>query len=443
MNKFILVASREFSTRVKKKSFIILTVLMPFIFAALVFVPIWLSTIKDNDQKEVAVADATGKYASLFKDDQTYRYIPITDPDNKAYYSDTTQFEAVVDIRADLVQNPKAVTIYSRNEVAAGLLSYVNNVLNEKIRHDKLEATGIAGLDKIIKDVQTEISVPTMKRTADGSTTSSDTNIAIAAGFIFTFLIYMFVMSYGGMVMQSVMEEKTNRIVELMVSSVKPFQLMMGKIVGIALVGFVQLAIWGIMLTVILTVAGTVLGISGVDMAQTQQMGMAGMSAAANPAAMQAAMPSESQQLFAALINLPYAELGTCFVLYFIGGYLLYASFFAAIGASVNEQEDSSQFMMPVIIIMIFGIYAAMGSAENTNGPLAFWSSMFPLTSPIVMMVRIPFNVPMWQELLSLAILYATALFFVWCSARIYRVGILMYGKKPSIKEMIKWMRYK
>lgn len=443
MNKFILVASREFSTRVKKKSFIILTVLMPFIFAALVFVPIWLSTIKDNDQKEVAVADATGKYVSLFKDDQTYRYIPITDPDNKAYYSDTTQFEAVVDIRADLVQNPKAVTIYSRNEVAAGLLSYVNNVLNEKIRHDKLEATGIAGLDKIIKDVQTEISVPTMKRTADGSTTSSDTNIAIAAGFIFTFLIYMFVMSYGGMVMQSVMEEKTNRIVELMVSSVKPFQLMMGKIVGIALVGFVQLAIWGIMLAVILTVAGTVLGISGADMAQTQQMGMAGMSAAANPAVMQAAMPSESQQLFAALINLPYAELGTCFVLYFIGGYLLYASFFAAIGASVNEQEDSSQFMMPVIIIMIFGIYAAMGSAENTNGPLAFWSSMFPLTSPIVMMVRIPFNVPMWQELLSLAILYATALFFVWCSARIYRVGILMYGKKPSIKEMIKWMRYK
>lgn len=443
MNKFILVASREFLTRVKKKSFIILTVLMPFIFAALVFVPIWLSSIKDNDQKDVAVSDVTGKYVGLFKNDQTYRYVPISDPDNKAYYADTSRFEAVIDIRADLVHNPKAVTIYSRNEVAAGLLSYVNNVLNEKICHDKLEATGIKGIEKILSDVQSEISVPTMKRSADGSTTSSDTNIAIAAGFIFTFLIYMFVMSYGGMVMQSVMEEKTNRIVELMVSSVKPFQLMMGKIVGIACVGFVQLAIWGVMLVVILTAAGFVFGVSGADMAQTQQMGMAGMSAAANSAVMQAAIPSESQQLFSALLNLPYAELGTCFVLYFIGGYLLYASFFAAIGASVNEQEDSSQFMMPVIIIMIFGLYAAMGSAENTNGPLAFWSSMFPLTSPIVMMVRIPFNVPVWQELLSLGILYATALFFVWCSARIYRVGILMYGKKPSIKEMIKWMRYK
>lgn len=436
----MLVVSREFLTRVKKKSFIILTILMPFIFAALVFVPIWLSTIKDNDQKAVAVADLTGKYVGLFKSDATYRFVPIADPDNKAHYSDTTQYVAVVDIRGDLAQNPKAVTMYSRDEVAAGLLSYVNNVLNEKVRHDKLAATGIKGLDKIIDDVQAEIEVPTMKRNAEGDTTLSNTGIAIAAGFIFTFMIYMFVMSYGGMVMQSVMEEKTNRIVELMVSSIKPFQLMMGKIVGIAFVGFVQLAIWGVMLAVILTAAGVVFGLSGADMAQAQSVGMVGMQAAATPSAM---MPSESQQLFSALVHLPYAELGICFVLYFVGGYLLYASFFAAVGASVNEQEDSSQFMMPVILIMVFGLYAAMGSAENTDGPLAFWSSMFPLTSPIVMMVRIPFNVPVWQIVLSLSILYATSFLFVWCSARIYRVGILMYGKKPSLKEMIKWMRYK
>ena len=152
---------------------------------------------------------------------------------------------------------------------------------------------------------------------------------------------------------------------------------------------------------------------------------------------------SESQELLSALLNLPFAEMGICLVLYFVGGYLLYASFFAAVGASVNEQEDSSQFIMPVIFIMVFGMYAAMGSADNTNGPLAFWSSMFPLTSPIVMMVRIPFGVPLWQEALSVALLYATAIFFVWCSARIYRVGILMYGKKPNLKEMIRWMQFK
>lgn len=412
---------------------------MPFIFAALVFVPIWLSSIKDDDQKVVAVADKTGKYLANFKSDATYRFKPITDPDNNAYYTDTTAYEAVIDIRTDLAKSPKGVAIYARNEVPAGLLSYVSNVLNEQVRHDKLTATGIVGLDKIIDDVQTEITIPTMKRNAEGDTTSSNTDIAIAAGFIFTFLIYMFVMSYGGMVMQSVMEEKTNRIVELMVSSVKPFQLMMGKIVGIAFVGFLQLAIWGIMLAVILTATGMIFGLSTAELSQTSSMSAMGMQAV--PA--MNAMPSESQQIFSALVNLPYAELGICFVLYFIGGYLLYASFFAAIGASVNEQEDSSQFMMPVVLIMIFGIYAAMGSAENTNGPLAFWASMFPLTSPIVMMVRIPFNVPLWQELLSLAILFATSFFFVWCSARIYRVGILMYGKKPSLKEMLKWMKYK
>ena len=441
MNKFGLIVEREFTTRVKKKSFIILTILMPFIFAALVFVPIWLSSIKDDNQKMVGVCDKTEKYLPLLKSDATYRFVPVANADDLSLYADTTEYEAVISIQADLTTHPKAVAIYSRKEVPAGLLSYVSNVINEKIRHDKLAATGIAGLDKIIDDVQSEITIPTLKRNAEGDSTSSDTNIAIAAGFVFTFLIYMFVMSYGGMVMQSVMEEKTNRIVELMVSSVKPFQLMMGKIVGISLVGFVQLAIWGVMLAIILTGAGMLFGLSAAD---TQQAAMASQMAGMTGAgAVPMTVPSESQQLVSALLNLPYAEMGICFVLYFVGGYLLYASFFAAVGASINTQEDSSQFMMPVILIMVFGLYAAMGSAENTNGPLAFWASIFPLTSPIVMMVRIPFSVPLWQEILSIALLYGTALFFVWCSARIYRVGILMYGKKPSLKEMIRWMRYK
>lgn len=435
MNKVGLVIQREFTTRIKKRSFLVLTILMPFIFAALVFVPIWLSGFNDDEQKQVAISDHTGHYISLFKTDATYRFVPITDPDNNAYYSDTTHYEAVIDIKADLSTHPDAITILSTKEVPSGLLTYASTVINEQVRRDKLSATGIKGIEKIINDVQSEVNIRTVKRTADGKSTSSNTDIAMAAGFLFTFLIYMFVMSYGGMVMQSVMEEKTNRIVELMVSSVKPFQLMMGKIIGIALVGFLQMFIWGIMLAVILMVAGSVFGVSSMDMAQTQQL--TAMSA------QQLSNVSESQEIVTALLNLPFVEMGICLVLYFVGGYLLYASFFAAVGASVNEQEDSSQFVMPVVLIMVFGIYAAMGSAENTNGPLAFWSSMFPLTSPIVMMVRIPFGVPLWQEALSIALLYATAIFFVWCSARIYRVGILMYGKKPSIKEMVKWMRFK
>lgn len=442
MSKTLLIIKREFLTRVKKKSFILLTILMPFIFAALVFVPVWLASIEDDEQKAVAVCDVTGRYVGLLRDDANYRFVPVTNPDDPAYYSDTTHYEAVVKIGGDLVKHPKAVTIYSNKEVSIGLLSYIENVLNEQVRKDKLTATGIAGIEQIIEDVQSEISVSTVKRNAEGGESFSNSGIAMAAGFITTFLIYMFVMTYGGMVMSSVLEEKTNRIVELMVSSVKPFQLMMGKIVGIALVGFVQLAIWGLMLVFILLGAGMLFGVS---MAEAQQASlstqMGGVSGAMDPEALASA--GEAGELLVTLFNLPFIEMGVLFVLYFIGGYLLYASFFAAVGASVNEQEDSSQFVMPVVLIMIFGLYAAMGSVNNTNGPLAFWASMFPLTSPIVMMVRVPFSVPLWQEILSLVLLYATALAFVWFSARIYRVGILMYGKKPSVKEMLKWLRYK
>ena len=439
MQKTLLIIQREFLNRVKKKSFIILTVLMPFIMAALVFVPIWLSMIEDDEQKAVAISDTTGRYIGQFKTDAAYRFVPVSDPDNPAYYADTTQYEAVIRITADLAEQPRGVAIISHKEVSAGRLSYTESVLNEQVRRDKLQRTGIDGLEKIMADLEQEITVPTVKRNAEGDTNSSNTGIAMAAGFLFTFLIYMFVMSYGGMVMQSVMEEKSNRIVELMVSSVKPFQLMMGKIIGISLVGFLQLAIWGVMLAGILFGASVLFG---ADLGSAGHTGMAlqgGMGAEAAAMAVQ----GEQNEILTAILGLPFGEMGLLFVLYFVGGYLLYASFFAAVGASVNEQEDSSQFMMPVVLIMVFGLYAAMGSVQNTNGPLAFWTSMFPLTSPIVMMVRVPFSVPLWEELLSLVLLYATALGSVWFSARIYRVGVLMYGKKPTLKEWFKWIRYR
>ena len=435
-NNTLIVIQREFMTRVSKKSFVLLTILMPFIFAALIVVPLWLSTIKDDAQRTVVVVDRTTHYLSAFKDDKSYRFVPAPAmlPEHR---SDTTDVEAVVNIEGDLSKNPKAVKIYSRKEVSADLLSYVTNVLNEQVRRDKLSAYDVQGLDKIIEDVQSTLEVSTVKWNDEGEESSSNTGIAIAAGFLFTFMIYMFVMSYGGMVMQSVMEEKTNRIVELMVSSIKPFQLMMGKIVGVAMVGFVQLLIWGVMLAVILGICSVVFGLDAGAMAEAQGTMAAG--AQGNMPAMDAA----DNEVLTALLNLPFAELGIMFVLYFVGGYLLYASFFAAVGASINAQEDSSQFIMPVVLIMVFGLYAAMYSVENTDGPLAFWASMFPLTSPIVMMVRIPFSVPLWQELLSLGLLYGTATLFVWISAKIYRVGILMYGKKPSLREMLKWLRYK
>lgn len=415
MNKTMLIIRREYLTRVKKKSFILLTLLMPFIFAALIFVPLALSLIKDGSDKTVYVVDPGDHYAPLFQNGGGWTF-SRQPKDDAAFYDKDSGVEAVILINGDPATDDQALQIHSRNQVPADLVAIVENTVGNQVRQDKLAAYGIDSLDRIIADVQKPVHAITMQRDSDGSTKITNADIATAAGFLFTFLIYMFVMSYGAMVMQSVMEEKTNRIVELMVSAVSPFQLMLGKIVGIALVGLTQLAVWVLMLTAILTAAGQMFGTGGTG---------------------------EATMMLSALMNLPFFEITLLFILFFIGGYLLYASLFAAIGASINAQEDAQQFMTPMIVIMVFAMYAGLYSAENTNGPLAFWSSMFPLTSPIVMMVRIPHGVPLWQELLSLGLLFGTCLTCVWISGKIYRIGILLYGKKPNLKEMVKWIRYK
>ena len=434
MSKILIIIQREFLTRIQKKSFIILTILMPFIIAAVAVAPLLLASIKDDTQHTVMLVDKTLKYAPLFEDNESYHFVtaPEVLPE---FREEDANVKAVILISEDLVENPNALKMYSSEEVPADLQRLTEDILSEKVRADKLASYNVEGLEEIIASAEVNISAQTVKWTDDGGETSSNSGIALGVGFLFTFMIYMFVMSYGGMVMQGVMEEKTNRIMEIIVSSVKPFQLMMGKIIGIALVGFVQIAIWGVMLTAILTAVAFLVGTPEVATPPTMMGGDAAMQTVVAEA--QAGNPVTE-----ILGALPIVELLIMFVLYFIGGYLLYASFFAAVGASINAQEDSSQFMMPVILIMVFGLYAALYGAENPDGPLAFYASIFPLTSPIVMMVRIPFGVPLWQELLSLALLYTSAIFIVWMSGRIYRVGILMYGKKPTVKEILKWIRY-
>ncbi len=432
MNKILIIIQREFLKRVRTKGFIILTITMPFIMAALVFVPLWLSSIENDEQQKVAVIDPTGVYAKALKASKSFAFSaqPVITEEMR---SEDSPYDAVVAISGDLVKNNGKVTIYSHKEIPGNLLDYIQSKLNETVQKQKLEATGIAGLDKIIDDVQRDVNMRTVKWSKEGDEQASSTYVAIIVGGIFTLLIYIFVITYGGMVMQSVIEEKTNRIIELLVSSVKPFQLMMGKIIGVMLVGIAQMALWGVMLSIIMTVASVGFGVS---QAQSIAAGQPMPSPTMN-------MSQDTQELLTAIVNLPYAEIGLMFIIMFVGGYLLYSSFFAATGASINEQEDANQFVVPITMITLFGLYAAMYSIENTDGPLAFWASLFPLTSPIVMMIRIPFGVPLWQELLSIALLYASAFLMIWIGGKIYRVGILMYGKKPSIKEIIKWMRYK
>lgn len=432
MNKILIIIQREFLKRVRTKGFIILTITMPFIMAALVFVPLWLSSIENDEQQKVAVIDPTGVYAKALKASKSFAFSaqPVITEEMR---SEDSPYDAVVAISGDLVKNNGKVTIYSHKEIPGNMLDYIQSKLNETVQKQKLEATGIAGLDKIIDDVQRDVNMKTVKWSKEGDEQASSTYVAIIVGGIFTLLIYIFVITYGGMVMQSVIEEKTNRIIELLVSSVKPFQLMMGKIIGVMLVGIVQMALWGVMLSIIMTVASVGFGVS---QAQSIAAGQPMPSPTMN-------MSQDTQELLTAIVNLPYAEIGLMFIIMFVGGYLLYSSFFAATGASINEQEDANQFVVPITMITLFGLYAAMYSIENTDGPLAFWASLFPLTSPIVMMIRISFGVPLWQELLSIALLYASAFLMIWIGGKIYRVGILMYGKKPSIKEIIKWMRYK
>lgn len=440
MSKTALIIKREYLNRVSKKSFLILTFLTPLLFAAMVFVPLWLSSIKGDEVRNVVVLDRTGKYASLFEDADNYKFI-AGDKSLESYkQASDKEVYAIVSITDDLIAHPEAATMYSEKQIPGDLSRIVNQVLSRKLENEKMAAYNIPNLKEIIKESQINFEINTIKWSEDGSESESSSLVASIVGLIFTLISYMFIMVYGAMVMQGVMEEKTNRIVELMVSSVRPFQLMMGKIIGIGLVGLTQMFLWGI-LTMALVLGGQFLFMGSVDPQIMQQGSMMGHGA--SMPGMVEASQEPAAKLFGMLQTINFAEIGFFFVIYFIGGYMLYASVFAAIGSAVESQEDTQQFMTPIMIFLVFSLYAGIYSMENPEGPLAFWCSLIPFTSPIVMMIRLPFEVPLWEKLLSVSLLYVTFVGIIWLSAKIYRVGILMYGKKPTIKEMIKWLRYK
>lgn len=427
MKALKLIIQREYLTRIKKKSFLILTILMPAIFIGVIFLPIWLSGIKDSEAKHIAVIDPTGKYASHLQSSDEYKF-DITDHNPGHLVSEGgSELYGILQVTDNLSVNPKAITFYSEKQAPIGLLSYINSTLSEVVKSEKLST--LSSRDNIDPKVLTEIreitqsrnnvSVTTMRWDENGAEKETSTAIASGIGGVITLLMYMFILMYGAMVMNGVVEEKSNRIVEVLISSVRPFDLMMGKIIGIGLVGLTQLLIWAVLLGVVSASAGTWLTSSG--------MGDA------------APMLANMELLF----SVNWIEILICFLLFFVGGYLIYASIFAIIGAAVDNAQDTQQFVMPVTLIFIFALYVGIYSIQNPDGPLAFWCSLIPITSPIVMMVRIPFGVPLWQEVLSVAILYISIVLVVKFAAKIYRVGILMYGKKPSMKEIIKWFSYK
>jgi len=440
MNKTGLIIKHEYFRRVRKKSFIIMTFLMPVLMVALVTIPLWLANIKGDDVRRIAIIDRTEKYGSLFENTDNYVFLEADKSLDEYRNAERKDLFAILVISDDLLENPNAAMLYSEKQIPSELSRIVNQVLIKQMESDKLASFEIPDLQQIIDDSRVQFQIQTIKWSKDGTESSSSGTIAYIIGFISTIVIYMFIMMYGAMVMQGVSEEKTNRIVEIMVSSVNPFSLMMGKIVGIGLVGLTQIVLWSILMIAFIMIGSTgflASGMSGgADMAAMQQ-GMA-MSQQMNTAELQ-----EGFEWIAQLQSFNFGEIIFFFVIFFVGGYLLYASLFAAIGSAINSPEDSQQFMAPIMIIMIFALYAGMYSADNPDGPLAFWCSIIPFTSPIVMLMRIPYEIPLWEKLLSVTLLFASSVSFVWLSAKIYRVGILMYGKKPQIKEMIKWITYK
>jgi len=450
MNKISIIIKREYVTRVRKKSFIIMTILAPILMAAIIIVPTVLMMNQSGEYKKIAVVEDT---STLFKNvikntkDAEFVYLENTKVDDLKKTFEKAGYYGILYISPELINTPNAVYMISKNQPPIGLLQHIESSLKKEIERQKLLAYKIENLDDIMKNVETSVSVQTKKLDEFGVEKGTSTGISMALAYILGFLMYMLVFIFGAQVMRGVIEEKTSRVVEVIISSVKPIQLMMGKIIGIALVGLTQFLIW-IFLTVgiVGVLKSTILpesGLNEISQSMPQNM-MAGSTQAAGSVKTADMSPqlAEFSKMFDSAMNQPWGLIIFCFIFYFVTGYLLYASVFAAIGSAVDNETETQQFMLPVTIPIILALMVAMGTMQNPESSLSFWCSMIPLTSPIVMMARIPFHVPGWQIAISMALMLITFAAFVWMAAKVYRTGILMYGKKTSWKEMWKWLRY-
>ncbi|WP_396146129.1 ABC transporter permease [Flavobacterium sp.] len=434
MSKLALIVKREFIAKVRNKSFIVMTFLSPLLFVGIALFVGYLSNMK-SDLKTIAIHDETGRFVNEFKSDKEYKYLNLSKVDVKVLRDSVLNesYEGLLVIpnnsQNDSLQYQ--VQYISNDSPSIVYISELEDVITKKMTAENFQRVG---LDTIkINKAKADVSIQLNK--ASGETALKGLNeIKIFIGGAFGYLIMMFIIIYGNMVMRSVIEEKTSRIIEVIISSVKPFQLMMGKIIGTSLAGILQFLIWAILGLAAMFVMTTVFG---------AQMGA---STDAQTQALQAAqnqMGGELQLYLNEILNLPIVTILTCFIIYFIGGYFLYSSFYASIGAAVDNETDSQQFLMPIIMPLILGVYIGFFTVVNDpHGTVATVFSMVPLTSPIVMMMRIPFGVPLWQIVLSITILFGTFFGVVWFASKIYRVGILMYGKKPTWKELYKWLKY-
>jgi ABC-2 type transport system permease protein len=452
MNRILLVIKREYLTRVRKRSFVVMTILGPLLMASAFVVPMYLATMDEGDVKVIKVVDETGWFFGKFAntDEYIFNYSAGDLETAKAELTESGEFALLYIPRRELTV-PASAVIYSLRPPNIGLQGYIKNVMSKEVETQKLrinlEEMDLKEADreramKLPELIRTNISLVTMKIGQEGAEEQTYTEVMMAVAFVSGLIIYMFIFIFGAQVLRGVMEEKTSRIIEIMASSVRPFQLMMGKIIGIAMVGLTQFLLWVILTFALVSVFQFAFADSmpGPEVRMAVPVAAAGQEGEASVAADAGA---QIARVFEIIDSIQYDVILLSFLFFFLGGYLLYAALFAAIGSAVDSETDTQQFMMPVTIPLILAIIVANLAIANPDGQLALWFSMIPFTSPVVMMARIPFGVPIEQIWISAALLILGFVFTTWLAARIYRTGILMYGKKVNYRELWKWITYR
>lgn len=434
LNKIFLVTRREYLTRVRKKSFIIMTIAAPLLMVSFYSIIIYFAFNRDigASVKEIYVSDPAGICTGKLDNTEHIKFVfgSVT-PGTETNFVRESDYYGLLVVGATSADSLGKVQLYGKEQADMSTVMYIEKQLENEVKSNRLKKNGIDGAT--LKRInETDIRVSTIKVTEKG-TQNGNVAASTFAGYFGAILIYLFIFLYGVQIMRGVIEEKSNRIVEVIISSVKPFELMMGKIIGIALVGLTQFIIW----VSLMAITGS--GASGLLM--QRQMNALRSGPAATEQVQQTANSGEMAEIIQAVADLNYPYLVGLFVFYFIGGYLFYGALFAAIGSAVDNETDTQQFMLPVTMPLIFALVIAQSAViTNPNGVLAFWLSVIPFTSPVVMMVRLPFDVPDWQVALSMVSLVAGFILTTYIAGRVYRIGILMYGKKPSYKLIVKWL---
>lgn len=442
LHKTGIVISREYLNKVKKKSFLITTFLVPILFAAICILPsLLMMNVKEKSQK-VAVVDYSGIVMPYFENNEAAEFTDCSGEDPAVLKDELKSRGFDVLVVVSQLDSAKSVSIqtFSKKPTGVDFNSSLRVRANKAVEQYRIGTYQIAGLDQIMKDVKADVKVNEFTLDESGNATVSESGIYMIVSMILGMLIYMFIAMFGGSLMSSVIEEKSSRVVEVLVSSVKATELMFGKIIGIALVALTQFALW-IILTLLLVLGASAIFGFGDMMNSADMMGMGANMGGVDMAAM--AQNSEMSVIFTTLSHIPWGTLIISFFIFFILGYLLYASMYAAIGSAVENEADTQQLQLPVTIPLMLAFFIVFFAFKNPESAVVWWGSMIPFTSPIVMLARIPYGVPVWEIIVSVALLFITFVVMAWASAKIYKAGILMFGKKSTWADLWKWLKQK